>query len=302
MKIITPPYLNPGDCIGLALPAKMIGPEYVENANAIIQKLGFRTTLSSNIHAGKTYLAGNDKERIAGFQQLLDNSELKAILCMRGGYGSARIIDQIDFASFMKNPKWIIGYSDITVFHAHLCNLGFESLHATMPLDFAKSVAISKPVEKLFDVLTGQKLSYKLNEHPANKTGAGEGILVGGNLSVMCSLLGSKSDVETSGRILFVEEAGEPLYRIDRMMVTLKRAGKLKNLAGLIIGGLTGSGDTGDNFDLTAKEIMLDAVAGYDFPVAYDFPAGHFPENYPLIIGRKVKLEVGKKVVIDFEK
>lgn len=302
MKIVTPPYLKHGDCIGLALPAKMISPEIVENTVAIIQKPGFRVILTSNIFAGKTYLAGSDDERVAGFQQLLDNRELKAIMCMRGGYGSARIIDQLDFSSFIKNPKWIIGYSDITVFHSHLFNLGFESLHATMPLDFAKSATVTKPVGKLFDVLAGKKPGYVLNEHPDNKTGTGEGILVGGNLSVMCSLLGSKSDVDTAGKIIFIEEVSEPLYRIDRMMVSLKRAGKLEKLAGLIVGGLTNTGDAGDNFDLTANEIILDAVDGYDFPVAFDFPAGHFPDNYPLIMGRKVKLEVGKKVVVDFEK
>jgi muramoyltetrapeptide carboxypeptidase len=300
MKIVTPPHLNQGDLIGLALPAKRIGFEYIENAVAIIQTLGFRAANSSNIHAGKAYLAGSDEERIAGFQQLLDNREVKAIICMRGGYGSARIIDQLDFSSFMVNPKWVIGYSDITVFHSHLYNLGVESLHATMPLDFAKDVVITKPVEKLFDVLCGKKLSYRLIANPANKPGTGEGILVGGNLSVMCSLSGSKSDVDTAEKILFIEEVGEPLYRIDRMMVTLKRAGKLANIAGLIVGGLNGTGDAGDNFDLAASEIILEVAAGYDFPVAFDFPAGHFPENYPLIIGRKVKMEVGENVVVDF--
>jgi muramoyltetrapeptide carboxypeptidase len=302
MKIVTPPYLTHGDLIGLALPAKKIDAELTENAVAILEKAGYRVTVSSNIHAGKTYLAGSDKERIAGFQQLLDNREVKAIICMRGGYGSARIIDRLNFSSFIKNPKWVIGYSDITVFHSHLYNLGVESLHATMPLDFAKDVVITEPVEKLFDVLSGKKLSYRLNQNQANRTGSGEGILVGGNLSVMCSLIGSQSDVDTAGKILFIEEVGEPLYRMDRMMVTLRRAGKLESISGLIVGGLSGTGDNGDIFDRNATEIIRDAVDGYDFPVAFDFPAGHFPENYPLIIGRKVKLAIGKNVVVDFEK
>jgi len=300
MKIVTPPYLQPGDCIGLAAPGKMIGREYVENAVAIIQKIGFRTTLASNVYAGKNYFAGSDDERITGFQQLLDNDDVKAILCMRGGYGSARIVDQLDFKKFSQNPKWIIGYSDITVFHAHLFNMGFESLHATMPLDFAKNNNPTQPVVKLFEVLKGNKLSYDFNGNPHDKPGIGEGTITGGNLSVMSSLIGSSSDVDTAGKVLFLEEVGEPLYRLDRMMVALKRAGKLQNLSGLIIGGLSDMEDASGNFDLNDYEIILEMVADFNFPVAFDFPAGHFQENYPLIMGRKVKLEVGKKVRLDF--
>lgn len=270
------------------------------NAVEIILKLGYRVKLGKHVLAIDNYFAGTDLRRSADFQEMLDDTEVKMILCSRGGYGCARIIDRLDFSGFIENPKWIAGYSDITVFHSHLFNLGYESLHCTMPLDFAVHGKISEPVKKLFDFVSGRELVYDFTSDSFMRTGTAEGVLTGGNLSLLCALLGSDSEVDTSGKILFIEEVGEKLYRIDRMMVSLKRAGKLANIAGLLLGGLNEMTKGEPDFGHSAEEIILDAVADYDYPVAFGFPAGHFPENYPLIMGRKVMLNVGESVSIDW--
>lgn len=299
--MITPPNLQPGDLIGLVSPAKKIDSPVIENAVKIIDRFGYRVKPGRFLLSGNHYLAGTDDERAADFQAMLDDPEVKMILCSRGGYGSARIINQLDFSAFLKFPKWIAGYSDITVFHSHLQKLGFESLHCTMPLDFPKDEQVSEPVRALFGAASGEEIKYKIRSTVFNHPGEAIGELTGGNLSILCSLLGSASDVDTAGKILFIEEVGEDLYRLDRMMVTLKRAGKLNNLAGLLVGGLPEiSGD--NDFDFGAEEIILDAMGSSDIPVVFGFPAGHFPGNYPLIMGRKMRMEVGEKVVVRGEK
>lgn len=299
--MITPPPLKPGDLIGIVSPAKKIDETIVVNAIKIIQKLGYKVKLGKHVFSTDNYFAGNDGQRTADFQAMLNDPEIKMILCSRGGYGSARIIDALDFTRFIDNPKWIAGFSDITVFHAHLLQLGFESLHGIMPLDFPTNSIISDPVRKLFEFASGKLSPYNIGPNPHNRAGVAHGILTGGNLSLICSLLGSKSDVETDGKILFIEEVGEKLYRIDRMMGTLKRAGKLSNIAGLLVGGLNDMTAGDPNFGHSAEEIIKTAVAEYDYPVAFGFPAGHFPENYPLIMGKEAKLEVGEEVHVGFE-
>jgi muramoyltetrapeptide carboxypeptidase len=296
--MITPPPLYPDSTVGLVSPAKKINAGIIENAVQIIRQLGFKVKLGQNLLAGAKYFAGTDKQRTADFQQMLDDPEVGLILCSRGGYGSARIIDKLDFASFKKHPKWIAGYSDITVFHNHLFNLGFESLHCTMPLDFKTDGQLTEPVKQLFEVASGKPLFYEIDKSKWNRNGLAEGMLVGGNLSVFVGLVGSASEVDTAEKMLFLEDVGEDLYRIDRMMVSLKRAGKLNDLSGLILGGFTGTDSNTQNFDLSFEEIILDAVSAYNYPVAFGFPAGHFPENYPLVMGREMSLEVGEKVVL----
>jgi len=300
-SMITPPTIKPGDLIGIVSPAKKIDQDIVANAAEIIRKLGYKVKLGKHVCATDNYFAGTDGQRTIDFQAMLDDPELKMILCSRGGYGSARIIDSLDFTKFIENPKWIAGFSDITVFHAHLLHLGYESLHSIMPLDFPPDGSVSDPVRKLFQFASGELSPYNIATNPLNRGGVAKGILTGGNLSLICSLLGSKSDVDTDGKILFIEEVGEKLYRIDRMMGTLKRAGKLANIAGLLVGGLNDMVKGDPDFGHSAEEIIRSAVAGYDYPVAFGFPAGHFPENYPLIMGRKAKLEVGEEVLVCFE-
>ena len=299
--MITPPNLQPGDTIGMVSPAKRIDAPIIENAIRIIEELGYKVKTGEHLLDGDRYLAGQDADRSSDFQQMLDDPEIKMILCSRGGYGSARIIDRLDFAGFSESPKWIAGYSDITVFHSHLLKMGFESLHCTMPLDFQPNRKPSAAILELFKVASGDNPKYQIESKKHNRHGTAQGELAGGNLSILCSLLGSRSDVDTAEKILFIEEVGEDLYRIDRMMTTLRRAGKLSKLAGLLVGGMPDN--TNDNaFDFSVEEIILNAVSDYDFPVAFGFPAGHFPENFPLVIGRSMRLEVGEEVVLSGER
>lgn len=294
--MITPQCLHKDDKIGIVSPAKFITPEKIENAVNIIEQLGYKVEVGENALARNHYFAGTDAQRTDDFQQMLDNPEIKMILCSRGGYGSVRIIDDLDFLKFKQNPKWIAGYSDITVFHSHLINLGFESLHSTMPLDFSDDPKFTEPVRGLFAIASGKNPDYNIKSSKLNKPGKTSGKIVGGNLSIICSLLGSVSDIDTKDKMLFIEEVGEDLYRLDRMMQSLLRAGKLDELAGLIVGGLTSMNSGNPDFGNNAKEIVLDAVKHFKYPVAFDFPAGHFPQNFPLVIGREMKLKVGEEV------
>jgi len=232
------------------------------------------------------------------FQQMLDDDEVKAILCARGGYGLSRIIDQIDFKKFKKQPKWIIGYSDVTILHSHLySNYYISSIHAPMAAAFNDAGYINRFVQSLHQALEGKKLKYSCEPHEFNKKGEAIGELVGGNLTLLAHLVGTDSDIKTRGRILFLEDVGEYLYNIDRMIYQWKRSGKLSKLAGLIVGGFTESKDTERPFGLTAYEIIRDAVKEYDYPVCYGFPVSHGKENYALKIGVGYKLEVRKSKV-----
>ncbi len=300
--MLTPPYLKKGDTIGIVSPAAGILPERLENAEQVIASYGYKVVTGKHAASARHQYAGTDAERAADFQRMLDDDRVKMILCSRGGYGSVRIIDRLDFSRFAKQPKWIVGYSDITVFHAHLFgNYGIETLHATMPLNFGNYGEEDHSVGLLFAAASGEKIRYETTTGSLNRTGKADARLVGGNLSVLCSLAGSRSDVDTLGKVLFLEDVGEHLYRLDRMLWTLKRAGKLKNLAGLIVGGLTAMTDNEPGFGKTPREIIAEAVSQYDYPVCFGFPAGHQPENYPLIIGRKVILEVSEdKTTIEF--
>jgi len=221
----------------------------------------------------------------------LDDTEIKAIFCARGGYGSVRIIDLLNFESFKKHPKWFVGYSDVTVFHSHINkNLDVQTLHASMPINFPENTALA--LNGLFEVLKGESPVYITEINPMNKKGITEGILTGGNLSVLYSLMGSGSFPDMENKILFIEDLDEYLYHIDRMMMGLKRAGMLDKLNGLIIGGMTDMNDNEVPFGKTAYETIKEAVAAYDYPVCFGFPAGHFNNNRPLIMGAKVKLDV----------
>ncbi len=292
-------YLQKNDTVAIVSTARKISLEEIKPAIQLLESWGLNIAIGDTIGFEENQFAGNDKERIADFQRMLDNSKIKAIWCARGGYGTVRIIDQLNFTSFIKHPKWIIGYSDVTVLHNHIHHLGFESLHATMPINVEKNSKQS--ITTLKECLFGQNISYEIISSVENKIGNVTGELIGGNLSILYSLLGSKSNIITNNKILFIEDLDEYLYHIDRMLMNLKRNGYFTNLKGLIVGGMTDMRDNEIPFGKSAKEIILDIVSEYDFPVVFDFPAGHLNENNALILGREVRLEVGKgKTILSF--
>jgi len=294
----TPPDLKKGDKIGIIAPARKVSKEEMQFAVDTFQKWGLKVVFGKNLFGSENQYSGSDEQRAKDFQEMLDDSSIRAVISARGGYGTLRIIDKLDFKKFQEKPKWIIGYSDITVLHSHIHqNFEIETLHATMPINFSKD---EESVETLREVLFGEKKSYSFNAHALNRSGKVDGILVGGNLSLLYALKGSKSGISTSGKILFIEDLDEYLYHIDRMMVSLKRAGKLSHLAGLIVGGMSDMKDNTIPFGKTTEEIISEAVKEFDYPVCFGFPAGHQAKNLALPFGRRAKLNVGKKVRLLF--
>ena len=283
-------FLKPGSKIAIAAPARMVTPDEMQFAINWLKEKGFVPVYDDRLFAQHYIFAGDDNFRAAVFQHYLDDEDIEAIWIARGGYGSIRIIDKLDFTQFLQHSKWIIGFSDGTVLHGKLNRLGVSSLHAAMPFYFENKTPESK--HALFDVLLGKPLQYELPSHPLNKNGVMEGEIVGGNLSVLYGMMGSNTFPELDGKILFIEEVDEYIYHIDRMMHALKRAGKLENLKGLIVGGLTQIKDNSHPFGMTAEQVIADAVAEYNYPVCFGFPAGHFDNNRPLFFGLKSRIEV----------
>jgi len=293
---IIPPYLQKGDTVAIVATARKITLEELQPAIEIITAWGLKVVLPKNIFCVDNQFAGTDDERAADLQWALDDANIKAVICARGGYGTVRIVDKLDFTNFVKHPKWIVGYSDITVLHQHINqNFGIASLHATMPINFAKNTEATETLRK---ALFGEELNYTIHAHALNRNGEASGELIGGNLSLIYALCGSKSDIDTKGKILFIEDLDEYLYHIDRMMMNLKRSGKLQHLAGLIVGGMSDMKDNTVAFGKTAEEIIIDAVKEYNFPVCFDFPAGHIDRNLALVMGGVVKLEVNMLEII----
>ena len=295
-----PPYLQKGDIIGLVCPAGFMPVEKVSECIRVVNEdWGFTTKVGTTIGRQYNYFSGTDEERIEDFQHMLDDENVRAILCARGGYGISRIIDKLDFTRFKENPKWIIGFSDVTVFHSHIYrNYYISTLHGPMANAFNEDGFKNEYVQSLRHALGGKKIKYQVKPHEFNRKGEAIGELVGGNLALLAHLAGTDSDLKTKGRILFIEDVGEYLYNIDRMMYQLKRSGKLDKLAGLIVGRFTDMKDTERPFGQTAYEIIRDAVIEYKYPVCFDFPVSHEKENYALKIGVGYKLKVGKSKVI----
>ncbi len=297
MSAIVPPYLKEGDKIGILCPSGYMPYEKAQTAITVLQQWGYNVMTGSTLGNQFNYFSGTDEQRLNDLQQMLDNDTIKAILCARGGYGLGRIIDKLNFKKFIKNPKWIIGFSDITILHFHLYSkYKIASLHAPMAAAFNDNGYKNAFVQSLKKALSGDRLYYECASHAFNKKGAASGTLIGGNLSLMTHLLGTASDIKTKGKILFIEEVGEYIYNIDRMLYQLKRSGKLKNIAALVIGGFTEMKDTTIPFGQQAEEVIKDIVEDHDYPVCFGFPVGHQTENYALKIGVKYKITISKKV------
>ena len=289
-------YLKPGSKIAIAAPARCVLREEMQYAINWLKENGFVPVYDDALFAEHHIFAGDDDFRAAHFQQYLDDEQIEAIWCARGGYGSIRIIDKLDFTHFLEHPKWIVGFSDVTVLHVKLSRLGVPSLHASMPFYFDHKTPEAK--QSLIDALTGKPLYYEFPPHPLNRQGVMEGEIVGGNLSVLMGMNGSDIFPDTDGKILFIEEVDEYIYHIDRMMHCLKRAGKLNHLKGLVVGGLTQIKDNSHPFGMTAEEVIAEAVKEYDYPVCFGFPAGHFDDNRALVFGVSSQLKVSTKNVI----
>lgn len=279
----TPDYLKKGSKIAIVAPARKISREEIAAAVKWIEEKGFVAVYDDRLFAEYHQLAGDDDFRASVLQDYLDRDDIDAILCARGGYGTIRIVDKLDFTKFAKHPKWIIGYSDVTVLHAKMQQLGYQSIHGTMAINFEKNTTSS--LESLHDALVG-RLKMDVGFLAPEALGmTGKMQIVGGNLSVLYSMLGSDLFPETDGKILFIEDLDEYLYHIDRMMMALKRAGKLANLKALLVGAFTDMHDNTIPFGMTAKEIIYEKVKDYGYPVIWDFPAGHVDDNRAIVFG-----------------
>ena len=288
--MIIPEKLVVGDKIGIISTARKITIEELKPPIKTLESWGLKVVLGANLFQEDDQFSGTVDQRTNDLQIMIDDNSIKAILCARGGYGTVQIIDAINFTNLKKNSKWIVGYSDATVLHSHLNNLGMASLHATMPINFEGNT--NESLWSLKNALFGNLNNVECKAHPLNKFGKIEGDVVGGNLSILYSLLGSSSDIDTIGKILFIEDLDEYLYHIDRMMMNLKRNGIFGNLKGLIIGGMSDMNDNSIPFGKTAEQIILDYTKGYDFPICFGFPAGHLTDNRCLILGINSILEI----------
>jgi muramoyltetrapeptide carboxypeptidase len=303
-EFLSPPVLKSGDLIGITAPAGYITHAEIQSAVKKMESWGYKIRVGSTIDKRDFTLGGTDEERVGDFQQLLDDPKIKAIMCARGGYGAIRIIDKLNWEKFKTKPKWIIGFSDVTIFHAHLNkNFGIASIHSKMCNSFPDDWSTAEPIqietiESIRQALSGVKMKYFTGVNAQNKLGMAEGILIGGNLKTLENLSGTKSDINTTGKILFVEDTGEYMYSIDRMFWNLKRTGKLSQLKGLIIGGFKIKVDEDtDDFGKTLQEVVLEKIKAHKYPVCFDFPVGHQRNNYALKCGVKHKLEVKPDIV-----
>ena len=289
----TPPYLNRGDRVAIAAPARKISADELDPAIKLFESWGLEVTVPEHLFDTDHQFAGDDTTRAALLQQLLDDPEVRAVFCARGGYGTVRLIDRLDFSAFAQHPKWIVGFSDITVLHSHIHrHLGIETLHATMPIDIP-GIGSYPSTDSMHSCLWGEQIAYHCAAQQLNRNGEAEGEVVGGNLSILYSLCGSPSDIDTAGKILFIEDLDEYLYHIDRMMMNLKRNGHLDNLAGLVVGSLSKMHDNTVPFGHTAEEIVREAVAEYSYPVCFGFEAGHIgTNNLALPLGHRAHLSV----------
>jgi len=285
-----PKSLIPGDLISILAPAKSIEAGFVEYAVEAMNKRGYRTTVSQHCLGQYHYYSGTDEQRGLDFQEALNNPEVKAILCARGGYGSIRIFDLLNWDEFKKSPKWILGFSDVTVFHHIIHSFGIQSIHSTMPLNFRNNSV--EAIESMFSAINRSLFKVTCGPSKRNINGTSKGVLVGGNLSIIYSLLSSHYCYDFTNKILFIEDLSEQYYHIDRMMHALKQAGIFDKIRGLIVGGMTDLQDTKVPFGMNAYEIILEHATGLDIPVSFDFPCGHIDDNRAMILGSEVLFQV----------
>jgi muramoyltetrapeptide carboxypeptidase len=286
----TPPILQKGDTIAIVSTARKNIDDNLKPAIDLLHSWGLEVVIGSTIGLDNNQLAGTDEQRAADFQKQLDNPNIKAIWCVKGGYGTVRMIDLLDFTKFKQHPKWIVGFSDITVLHNHLNTMGFKSIHGVMPITVPR--ATPEAIESLRLSLFGEKLNYSIASDPMNRTGSASGELVGGNLSILYSLLGSNSAIDCKDKILFIEDLDEYLYHIDRMMMNLKRNGCLESIKGIIVGSMTKMKDNDIPWGKNAVEIIEDVTKKYNIPIIYNFPAGHIRDNRALVLGDIIHIEV----------
>lgn len=297
MKLIRPAYLQKGDTIAIIAPAGILKnrKKVIAKAKAMAESWGLHVVYGKSMFNQNHHFAGTDEERKTDFQKALDNPNIKAIWCARGGYGSVRILDQLDYTKFLSHPKWIIGYSDITAFHNHIHNLGVETIHGIMGTSFQDDPeVISASIASLKKVLFGTQLQYTIKSSSYNRGTSMKGELVGGNIAILASMLGSKSQISTQGKILFIEEIGEYKYSIDRMLQSLKRAGYFDDIKGIIVGDMSRIKRNTTKWGSTIQQLVLDAVDNANIPILFGFPAGHEPDNRALILGRETTVVLGK--------
>jgi muramoyltetrapeptide carboxypeptidase len=277
--------------IHITVPAKVIDKACIDFAVDFLQKSGFEVSLAKHVLGQHNYFSGTDAERLSDFQYALDDDSVDFILCARGGYGSVRLIDDLDFTKFVNKPKLIIGFSDITVFHNHIhTHFNLPTLHASVPLNFQSNTP--EALNSLVNVLNNKPNKYEIASSNYNRTGETKAVVVGGNLSIIYSLIGTNSDLNTDGKILFIEDIGEHIYAIDRILFALKKSNKLQKLAGLIVGGMTNIKDTEIPFGKNVEEVISEIVAPYNFPVCFNFPAGHVDDNRAIVLGKEAVLIV----------
>jgi len=304
-QLIQPPYLKAGDTVAIVAPSGILKnrEREVQQAVDLLKSWGLHAIVGKHVFKKADHFAGTDEERCEDLQNAMDNPKISAIWCARGGYGTVRILDKLDYTKFKKNPKWIIGYSDITALHNQLHNEGFQSLHALMCVSLTKDLKeIDHSIETFKSALFGNPSNYNLEYSKYNRVGEATGQLVGGNLTMLHTMLGSKESINASGKILFIEEIGEYKYHIDRMLQSMKRAGYFDNCVGLIVGDMSRMRKNTTPWGTSVEQLILDALVNYDFPIAFNMPAGHEKKNSAMILGKTVELKVGKdKTLFSFK-
>ena len=289
--LLRPAYLQQGDTVVILSTARKITTEELKPAISLFEHWGLKVRLGKTIGLEHHQFAGTDEQRRIDFQEAIDDREVKAIICARGGYGTVRMVDDIDWTGLLHSPKWIVGFSDITYLHIHINQtLGVQTLHSSVPALFHRNSP--EAIDTIRQQLFGEAVNFDVPTHPLQRNGTARGVLIGGNLSILYSITGTKSGFNTAGKILFLEDIDEYLYHIDRMLLNLKRSGKLNDLAGLIVGGMTDMKDNPIPFGATAEAIIAEHTATFDYPVCYSFPAGHIADNKAIVLGRVTEMSV----------
>ncbi len=296
--LLRPAYLKAGDTVAIVAPSGILKnrEREVQQAVDLLKEWGLNAIIGEHVFSKADHFAGTDEERCEDLQKAMDDPTISAIWCARGGYGTVRILDKLDYTKLKENPKWIIGYSDITALHNQLHNQGFESLHALMCVSLTQDITeVQESVDTFKAALFGNPPNYDLEGSKYNREGEASGQLIGGNLTILHTMLGSDTSLDTSGKILFIEEIGEYKYHIDRMLQSMKRAGYFENLNGLVVGDMSKLRKNTTLWGTSVEQLILDALAEYDFPIAFNMPAGHEDDNRALVLGRTVELKVGKE-------